>query len=112
LHIGYLRAFGVIRGPAEEMQIAIAAEFFIERQISDVVQAIAKLKSRASAATSYRKELERLSELLRGYANLSGRKASIGLQKKLDRAIAAADAKIAELTPKDDTSRRPGKRQR
>jgi hypothetical protein len=100
LHVGYLRAFGVIRGPAEQFQVAIQAEFAIERQITDIVRSLSKLKSRLAAATSYRKQLERLREQLRYYAKLGGRETSAELQKKVDRALMLADAKIVALSPK------------
>jgi hypothetical protein len=100
LHVGYLRAFGVIHGPAEQFQVAIQAEFTIERQISDIARSLSKLTARVAAAVSYRKQLERLRDQLRDYARLAGRPTSAELQKKVDRALALADAKIAALAPK------------
>ena len=106
LEVGYVRAFGVIRGAAEEMQIAMAAEFTIERQISDIVHAVEQLSSRVSSAVHHRKELDRLADLLSAYATVSGRETPADLRKKLGQAIAKADAKIAELTAKAEAARK------
>lgn len=106
LRVGYLRVFGVIRGPQEQLQVALQAEFSIEQQIADIHRLVSKLTKRVSSAVSYRKQLERLAKLLRDYSALAGRTAPAELQRKLDRAIAAADAKIAELTPKSRKKRR------
>ncbi len=112
LGVGYLRAFGVIRGTAEELHIALAAEFSIERQINDIAQAIEKLTSRVSSASAQRKELDRLSSILTTYANISGRDVPPDLRKKLDQAIVKADAKIAELTAKAEAARKVKKSKR
>jgi hypothetical protein len=100
LRVGYLRAFGVIRGPQEQLQVALQAELSIEQQIADIHRLVSKLTKRVNSAASYRKQLERLAKLLRDYSALAGRIPPADLQRKLDRAIAAADAKVAELTPK------------
>lgn len=100
LRVGYLRSFVVVKGEAEQMQIALQAEFTIQRQLNEIVHLIKQLTSRVSAATAYRKQLDRLAVQLRDYANITGRKASGDVEKNLARAIEIADAKIAELTPK------------
>jgi hypothetical protein len=110
LHVGYLRAFGVIRGTGEEIQIAISAEFYIERELADIVAKITDVKSRASAVVGHRKQLERLDVILRRYATLSGRPASAKIAKKIKAATRLADEKITQLTPaKPQKSKRPAK---
>lgn len=100
LHIGYVRAFGVMRGPGEEVQVAIAAELYIDNEINEIVRSIGSITSRISVAQRYRDSLVRLAEVLKRYASLSGRPTSIELKNKLASAIKAAEKKIAELTSK------------
>lgn len=97
LHIGYVRAFGVMRGPGEEAQVAIAAEFYIDNEINEIVRSIGSITSRISVAERHRDTLNRLSDVLRRYANLSGRQTSAELKKKLAGAIRVAENKIAQL---------------
>ena len=115
LHVGYLRAYGVIRGAAEEVQVAISAESYIEKQLADIAHAIRDVKVRVSSVEKHKKELQRLQEMLKKYAAMSGRKTPEALLKKVGDALQAADAKIAALTPKKtpSKSRRPrGQRRR
>jgi hypothetical protein len=108
LHVGYLRAFGVIRGSGEEIQIAISAEFYVQRELEDLVAKIKDVKSRASAVAGHKKQLERLSEILTKYASLSGQPASPKLAKRVADAIKLANRRIVELTPKQEQpERRP-----
>ena len=100
LGVAYLRAFGVIRGPAEQFQVALQAEVSIDRQVTDIARLLTKLKKKVAAAESYKRQLERLRTLLRDYSALGGRSVPADLANRLDRAIALADVKIAELTPK------------
>lgn len=98
LHVGYVHAFGVMRGPGEEAQVAIAAEFYIDNEVNEIVHSINGVKSRVSSIEGYRKNLLRLEEVLRRYAALSGKATSKPLQEKIKVAIRAADKKIAKLT--------------
>lgn len=98
LHVGYVRAFGVMRGPGEEAQVAIAAEFYIDNEINETIRSIADITSRISVVERYRDNLLRLSEVLKRYANLSGHATSAELKTKLAAAIKTAEQKIAQLT--------------
>jgi hypothetical protein len=100
LHVGYVRAFGVMRGPGEEAQVAIAAEFYIDNEINEIVRLIGSITSRITVAERQRDSLVRLGEVLKRYASLSGRPTSTELKKKLATAIKTAEQKIAELTKK------------
>jgi hypothetical protein len=110
LHVGYLRLFVVIRGEAEQLQVALQAEFAVQRQITEIVHAAKALTSRVSAAHAYRRQLDRLAQQLRDYAGLTGREVSAQLQSELQRAYTIVDAKIAELTPKPNAKSSPGRR--
>lgn len=100
LHIGYLRAFGVVRGSAEELQVAMSAESYVDKQLSDIVHAISDVKSRVSAVEKHKRELGRLEQILKNYAAMSGRATPASLLKKIADAHALAEKKIASLTPK------------
>lgn len=106
LHIGYVRAFGVMRGPGEEAQVAIAAEFYIDNEINEIVRGIAAVTTRISVAERHRDSLVRLSEVLKRYASLSGRATSNELKKKLASAIRTAEQKIAQLTKQKNDKRK------
>jgi hypothetical protein len=107
LHIGYLRAYGVVRGSSEELQVAMSAEAYVEKQVGDVVHAIKDVKARVSAVEKHKAELSRLQQILKNYAEMSGRATPSPLLRKIADAHAIADAKIASLTPKKPRSKKP-----
>jgi len=107
VHVGYVKAFGVMRGPGEEVQVAIAAEFHIDNEINEIVRSIGGITTRSSVAERHRDSLIRLGEVLKRYASLSGRPTSTDLKKKLATAINVAEQKIAELTKKRNDKKKP-----
>jgi len=106
LGVAYLRAFGVIRGPAEQFQVALQAEISIDRQVNDIARLVSKLTKQADRAVSYKKQLERFLTLLKDYSALTGQPISSEIQSRIQRAIAVADSKIAELRQKPRESKR------
>jgi hypothetical protein len=97
LGIAYLRAYGVVRGAAEEMQVAVSAESYVEKQIGDIVRAIRDVKLRIGAVERHKKELFRLREILHTYASMSGRGTPDTLLRRIEEALVLADKKIAAL---------------
>lgn len=110
LHIGYLRAYGVIRGATEEVQVALSAEAYVEKQLGDIAHAITDVKVRISAVERHRAELLRLREILKKYATMSGRATPRRLLKRIEETLAAADHKISALTPKKPPKGTPPRR--
>jgi len=113
LGIAYLRVFGVVRGSAEEIHLAISAEVYVEKQVADVIGALRNVKARADAVKRHKKELSRLRDILHTYAGMSGRATSEELLRRIEEGLMMADKKIAEFAVQTRTRKnRPSSRKR
>jgi len=107
LEIGYLKAFGVMRGTVEQESIFATSAGYIKKEMMAVSEAVTKLTTRVSSAQQYKKRLERLKDLLLEYAALSEMlKAAGPLLTRLDAAIALVEEKNVELTAERASRRR------
>jgi len=101
LNIGYLKAFGVMRGSVEQESLFTTAAAHLEKERLAIVDALTNLKSNIVSAQQYKKRLERLKELLLEYAALSEmRRAAEQLIVNFDTTIILAEKKISELSVK------------
>lgn len=108
LNIGYLKAFGVMRGSVEQESLFSTAVAHLQKERLGIADTLTKLKSNVTSARRHKRRLERLKELLLEYAKLSEMsEVAEPLIPEFDNTIELADIKIAELSAKQNLRNPP-----
>ena len=107
LEIGYLKAFGVVRGGVEQRSLHDTSTAYIAKEVDGIETAVKGLTTRAASARQYLARLQRLRELLQTYAALTEMTADAApLSARLDAVESLANKKLTELSPPKESRRK------